>query len=144
MLEPNLQIKQEIIQIEQQLAQKRAELQTLHREGSIDVMPNHKETLHEVVRDQFSTGSSTQSEEGDEEAVPLPPQDADTPSYLTRELKDKVQEHVNEAFNSSILSATKKVRATKNPALIDAFHDALVDQLYAHLVEQGKLKELDK
>ena len=49
---------------------------------------------------------------------------------------------MNDAFANSIASAAKKARDTNNPALMDAFHDALVDQLFDHLVERGKLERI--
>ena len=53
-----------------------------------------------------------------------------------------VQNLVNTAFTKSLKDAADDARKTNNAALIDAFHDALVDQLYDHLVERGKLKKL--
>ena len=38
--------------------------------------------------------------------------------------------------------AIKNARAIGNPAIIDAFHDALVDELYDHLIERRKLQKL--
>jgi hypothetical protein len=61
---------------------------------------------------------------------------------MSEELKSKVQELVNIAFSKTIDDAIKQAQATNNAALIDAFHDALVDELYNYLVERGKLKKL--
>ena len=36
----------------------------------------------------------------------------------------------------------KEVSKINNPALLDAFHDVLVDQLYDVLVERGKLEKV--
>lgn len=63
------------------------------------------------------------------------------PTQLTEEMKAQAQELVNTAFSHGIDQAIKKVRATNNAALIDAFHDILVDELYNYLVERGKLKQ---
>jgi len=128
-------LENEIAQIEQQLADKRAvlESQTKH----------DKELLHEVVREKI-----------DEAVVSVPTDDASsTPaasspvtspsddfSTLPLAAQATVQQLVIVAFTKSIGEAIKQARATNNAALIDAFHDLLVDQLYDQLVQRGKLR----
>ena len=45
-------------------------------------------------------------------------------------------------FNKSLEDGIKEVAKTNNAALIDAFHDVLVDELYNVLVERKKLEKL--
>ena len=71
----------------------------------------------------------------------IPAPTIDPPSYLSEDLKSQVQELVNMTFEKGLDTAIERAKATKNAALIDAFHDAVVDELFAHLVERGKLKE---
>jgi hypothetical protein len=134
-------LEQEIAQIEQDLASKRATLEQQKTAGEIQELPHEKETLHEVVGEKLAPMPMP----APQIPVVTPPSatpPADEPSYMSEELKDKVQNFVNVAFTKSLDEAIKEVRATNNAALIDAFHDALVDELYGYLIERGKLKKL--
>jgi hypothetical protein len=139
-------LEQEIAQIEQDLASKRAALEQQHQTGQIPEMPHEKETLREIVGEKIVPPSagipapSAPTTPG--VGVPTGSVGIEPPSYLSEELKTKVQELINTAFAKTIDDAIKQARATNNAALIDAFHDALVDELYNYLVERGKLKKL--
>lgn len=130
-------LEQEISQLEQTLAQKREVLEQQKARGKIEEVPHEKEILREAIREKIQTTPAP--------AVPIPQPPSslpsvETPSYLSEELRPKVQELVNLAFEKSIDEAIKTTKATQNPALIDAFHDALVDEMYTHLVERKKLE----
>ena len=137
-------LEQEIAQIEQDLASKRATLEEQRQSGAIGEVPHEKETLREVVREQYAPPAPVQQQPapsaGSGQVIPPPPV-VEPPSYLSPELKEKVQEFVNIAFSVSPSEAIKQVRATNNAALIDAFHDALVDELYNYLLERGKIRK---
>lgn len=143
----NPQIEQQVVELERQLAEKRQELSRQHEAGQITEMPQERDTLHEVVGEQIGEYTpvplqpTTNNQQPATSPLP-PPVVSDTPAYLSDELKAQVQELVNLAFTKSIDAAISQARATNNAALIDAFHDALVDELYALLVERGKLKKL--
>jgi len=129
-------LEQELTKLEQEYTQKRAEIEGRKEAGEVHEVPSEKETVEEIVREQIGTTPT-----------PAPPVQAappgdDTPSYQRPELQAHVQELINLAFERSIREAIDKVKATHNPALIDAFHDALVDNLYSELVERGQIKEL--
>ncbi|MEK7154104.1 MAG: hypothetical protein AAB792_00915 [Patescibacteria group bacterium] len=138
-------LEQEIARIERDLAFKRETLEKQKQTGVISEVPHEKETLREIVGEKM-TPSATPTPQ----AVPTTPGAGvptgsvgiEPPSYMSEELKGKVQELVNTAFSKTIDDAIKQARATNNAALIDAFHDALVDELYNYLVERGKLKKL--
>lgn len=121
-------LEQEIADIEQELAQKRELLREQGKE-----LPHDKEILHSVVREKLNPATPVPSAPGAGTGQVPPP-------ILPPELHQKVQALVNVAFLKSIDEAIAQVKATNNAALIDAFHDVLVDELYAHLVERGKLK----
>ena len=149
-MEPNPQpnppgtIEQEIAQIEKQLAEKRAALESQKQTGQVVEVPHEKEILREIVREQYAQPTPA--------PVPVPiqpptsniqsPPIVEPPSYLSDELKSQVQQLVDLAFTKSVSDAVNQARATNNAALIDAFHDALVDELYNYLVERGKLQKL--
>lgn len=136
MIMENQNLEQEIAAIEQKLAEKKAEL--------------NKEDLHAVVKEQiqeklpkYQPSTSPAPQVNTDLPQPSGNISAGTaPSYLSDELKDKVQELVNLAFTHSIADAVKAASKLNNPALIDAFHDVLVDQLYDTLLERGKLKKI--
>ncbi len=121
-------LETEIAQIEQQLAQKREALREQQKE-----LPPDREVLHSVIREKIHPPQSS--------ALP-PPAPSASPQTIPPQLHQKVQALVNVAFLKSIDEAIKEARATNNAALIDAFHDLLVDELYQHLVERGKLKAM--
>ena len=131
-------IEQEIAQLEKQIAEKRA---ALGQEKPIDAIqgkeaePSEKEILHGVVGERIQQQMPQYTP-----APPKPKQDDIAQSYVLPELKEKVQELVNLVFNKSLDEGIREVSKTNNPALTDAFHDVLVDELYNALVERKKLE----
>lgn len=134
----NPTLEQEIADIERRLAEKKAEL------NKEDLRAAVKEQIQEKMPEyQLSVGQPAQSVPEPSPVAPvMSPPAAQAPSYLSDELKDKIQELVNIAFNQSIEEAVKSVAKLNNSALLDAFHDVLVDQLYNTLIERGKLPKI--
>lgn len=136
-------LEQEIVDIERRLAEKKAALQQAQGEIASESVLD-KTVLHEVVGEKINE-ISPQSLPGSTSVQPqstLPPPISDPPSYLSDDLRHQVQELVNVAFTKSLVEAIKAVNKLNNPALLDAFHDVLVDQLYDTLVERGKLEKI--
>ncbi len=137
MSESGATIQQEIAQLEQQLQEKKAGLDQLSEQKE---SPSDKEILRQVVGEQIqqnisaSSGAPTQSFQQSSK-----PKTDDSLGHLTQELKDKVQELVNFVFQNSLDQGIKEAVKLNNPALIDAFHDVLVDQLYEALLERKKV-----
>ena len=133
-------VQQEITKLEQQLAEKRAALGVpLPELPDVETQEpsTEKEVLHSVVGERIQQ----QAPQYRPRQGGAKPQDEDEiPSYTEQELKEKVQELVNVVFNKSLEEGIKEVSRSNNPALIDAFHDVLVDQLYALLLERKKLE----
>ena len=123
-------LQQEIAQIESALQTKREQLNNQREQGEVLQLPHEKETLREVVTEKFS--SIQQS------AVPVPAPNTSGGS-VSPAFRDAIQQLVTTAFTKSIDEAIKQAKASSNAALIDAFHDILVDELYNNLVERGKL-----
>jgi hypothetical protein len=142
---PNV-LESEIAQIERDLASKREALEQQKQSGAIVEVPHEKEILKEVVGEKINLDQQViQSQDQAPPVSPIiPPPSIQSPSYLSDELKDKIQELVGIAFSKSINEAIGIAKKTGNAALIDAFHDALVDELYNHLVERGKLKRYNQ
>lgn len=135
-------LEQEIAQIERDLASKRAVLEEQQKTGALQEMPHEKETLREIVGEKIMPSPAPAPSTPSVKPSVVPPPPVEPPSYMSEELKAKVQNLVDIAFNKSLDDAIKEARATNNAALIDAFHDALVDELYNYLVERGKLKKM--
>lgn len=64
----------------------------------------------------------------------------DVPSYQDPALASTVQDLVNVAFTQSLQEAIAKAVDSKNPALIDALHDVLADQLHQELLNRKKIE----
>ena len=127
-------IEQEITQLEKQLVEKKAALGQVKEK---ETEQTEKEVLRSVV------GEKIQQQVPQYRPAPVKPQDEDeVPSNVKQELKDKVQELVNTVFNKSLEEGIKEVSKSNDPALIDAFHDVLVDQLYTLLLERKKLEQV--
>lgn len=131
-------IEQEIAQLEKQLSEKRAALggdKPFDKTQGREAEPTEKELLRGVV------GEKIQQQAPQYQPVPAKPQQDDAAqSYILPELKDRVQELINLVFNKGLDDGIKEAAKSNNFALIDAFHDVLVDELYNMLVERKKLE----
>lgn len=131
-MEGGSSIEQEIVQLEKQLQERRAALE--HKPSDSEALPSEKETFREVVTEKIQQHAP--------QYTPPPViknTDNDERSYLSQELKDKIQELINTVFNKSLNDGIKEAVQSDNPALIDAFHDVLVDELYETLLERKKV-----
>jgi hypothetical protein len=124
-----MNIEQEIAQLEQKLAEKKASLES-RPEGET---PHEKEILRDVV------GEKIQEHAPSYQPAPQKPQEEQS-SYNDPQMVNQVQDLINMAFSKGIDDAIRSVVQSGNPALIDAFHDVLVDQLYDTLLERKKLE----
>lgn len=132
-------LEQEIVKLERDLAFKKQELEQKKESGEINELPHEKETLRQVIGEKIGLSKTNPSTDSGQASGGRKPTAA---LPFTDDIKAKVQELTNVAFGKSIEEAIKQARATDNAALIDAFHDALVDELYDYLIERGKLKKL--
>ena len=140
MVENSSTIEQEIARLEQQLQEKKLALGD-QETGAQETIPSDKEILHEIVGEKIQESAATQQTIPPSDDTTVQPAPAvESPSYLTPELKDKIQQLINLAFNKSIDEAIKEASKTNNAALIDAFHDVIVDELYNSLIERKKLE----
>jgi len=146
-METPTNLEREIADIEKRLAEKKAALEQTQSEQPVT---QEKDILREVVSEkaqEFASSYQPSAPAPTQSATPatddtLFPPISEPPSYLSNELKDKVQCLVNTAFTKGLTEAVKEVSKMNNPALLDAFHDVLVDQLYDVLIERGKLEKI--
>lgn len=135
----NAGIEQQIADLEKQLQEKRSALEQGYT--TPEALPSDKEILHEIVGEKI--------QEHAPEYTPKPPTpppaqvgDDSSPSYFSQDLKNQIQELINLVFTNSLEEGIKTAIKSNNPALIDAFHDVLVDELYNTLLERQKIKEV--
>ena len=112
---------------------------------------NHKELIRRVIGEKLNKPQPVVPPASPLPVVPVTPLpnqisdiqgDMGEKSYEKPELKPKVDELIEVAFERDLDTAIDKVKVENNPALLDAFHDALVDKLYDNLVQSGRLKQL--
>lgn len=114
-----------------------AEIEKRHEKtGDVSPTPEkHKEAIRSIVGEKLGKQAPQQP------AVSMPIDDEDK-SYNKPELKPAVGELIGIIFEKDLDAAIAEVQSQNNPALLDAFHDALVDKLYDQLIQTGKLKAL--
>ena len=125
-------IEHDIAELEKQLESKKADLE--HNKSE-------KEILHGIIGEKIKEQVPTYS-------PPLAPSVQthtvhEPPSYLSQELKDKIQVIVDLVFSSNLEDGIREAAKSGNPAIIDAFHDILVDELYDQLVERKKIDKVE-
>lgn len=120
-------IEQQITSLERQIEEKKMELE--NKEGS---SRSEKEIVHSIVGEHIQ-----------QQAPSHPVKTGPTAgSYQDPDLQPLVQNLVNIAFTKGIPDAIKEAVKLDSPALLDAFHDILVDELYTQLIERKRLKEV--
>lgn len=136
MPESGATLEQEIAQLEKQLQEKKADLGQRPEQNEL---PSDREILREVVGEKIQENISAQTDVPIHVTKPTRQAQTDDSDLTAPELKDKIQELVNHVFQNSLDQGIKEAVNSKNPALIDAFHDVLVDQLYDALLERKKI-----
>jgi len=129
----NETLEQEIASLENELQEKKTMLEQEQSEPIKETQ--EKEILHDVVGGQIQQQSQTQSDDQTVVSEPEPPADNSS------EMGSRVQSLVAIAFNQNLKHAITQAVKTNNAALIDAFHDALVDELYDELVARKKVEQ---
>ena len=102
---------------------------------------DHKEIVRRVVGEKIG---KLQQKPVHQPIVDITQNDDDDDierSYNNPELKPTVDNLLNIVFEKNLDAAVDEVKSYDNPALLDAFHDALVDRLYDQLIQTGKLKQ---
>lgn len=146
MTESNLTtIEHDIAELEKRLQEKKAALEQEKSTGSGSPTENHpseKEMLHEIVGEKIQ--QHVPAYQPQQPTVQAPsPVIAEPPSYLSQELKDKIQEIIRLVFAKNLEEGIREAAKTGNMAVIDAFHDILVDELYDQLIEKRKLDRVE-
>ncbi len=137
-------IEQDIASLEKQLQEKK---DLLEHQGE-SVRPTEKpeatagaekEILKTILGEKINQQMPAYQPRSSSPAV----QPGDLPSYLDPVLKDKIDKLVSTIFATSLEDGIKQAIAENNPALIDAFHDILTDELYNTLLEKRKIEKIE-
>ena len=123
----------EILELEKQLAQKRALLGAEKQKPLEQVIGAEKPAPSSVAPSLAPSSASVA-------AAPAPK--PETQNLKGLEKNAQLKNLVDLAFQKGISYATDVARDLDNPYLMDAFHDTLVDKLHKELVERGKLEEI--
>lgn len=121
-------LQNQITELERQLAAKRVE------SGGDTTTPYERAEVHEVI------GESIQEALPSYQAAVPEASGSPAASWQDPALAESVQGLVNVAFTHSLQQAIAQAVKTGNAALIDAFHDLLVDQLHQELLNRQKLQ----
>ena len=124
----------EILELEKQLAQKRA-LLGVEKQKPLERVVGAEKPAPSSVQPSLAPSSAPVA------AAPAPIK-PETQSLKGLEKNEQLKNLVDLAFQKGISSATDVARDLDNPYLMDAFHDTLVDKLHKELVERGKLEEI--
>jgi len=104
-----------------------------NKEGELSP-EKQKEILKEVISERITTAQPVISQQQVA---------AQTAQKLKDQPKDRqIQLLIEMAFEKGVVEAVEVAKNLDNPYLLDEFHDALVDEFYKKLVEQGKLKAI--
>ena len=131
-------LEQEIARLQQEVQQRK---NALEEAGTTpEQMPSERELVHQAVGDEI------QKQVPAYQPIPAPtaPQGGSVaqPSYLTPELQESVQVLVQTALSQGLAAAIAQAKTTNNAALLDAFHDIIVDELYGQLLAARKVEEI--
>lgn len=115
---------------------KRAEVLRQPEEKEKEFTPEReKEILKETVSEEV------------QKAQPVSSSQKKTVKQSTQQIKSQPQQRqvkllTDLAFEKGISHAVEVAKRLESPYLLDEFHDALVDELYNKLVQEGKLKAI--
>lgn len=138
-VKPKTELHQEIADLEKKLEEKKR----LAEISGIEA-PVEKEIFKEVIREHIAEKKS-------QSLSAMLPAQAQTQQQQTSSDADRIKEMaeqkqleelVNISTIKSPMDAVRIAEHMKNPKLLDDLHDYLADQLYDHLIEIRKLREL--
>lgn len=117
--------------------QKNLEEKGLKIEGRPEQSEVEKESLKSAVGERIQTHVPSFS--------PLGPHTDDQRQVTepTPEVKEKVQGLINTVFTKGLDEGIREAEKMNDPAVLDYFHDVLVDQFYSALIERKKLDQVN-
>jgi len=130
----NETLEQEIATLEQLLEEKKATREQEEAEPVQEIQ--EKEIIRDIIGDQIQQSQAA----ADDQAV-IPPEPQADPAEDIDLLAQQVKGLVTITFGNNLKHGISEAVKTKNAAIIDAYHDALVDELYDQLVARKKVDQ---
>ena len=125
--------------LEQQIAELQQKLDIARTEAGQDTTaPYERQEVHTAVGEQIRQQVPSYQPPSSSTVGPTPT--GGVPSYQDPALAVQVQELVDVTFTQGLQQAIDQAVKNGNPALIDALHDVLADQLHAELIKRQKLQ----
>ena len=116
-----------------------AELEHLleSKKAALEHEKSEKDLLHGILGEKIKQHAP--------QYVPLPPdpKTGQPSEELSQDLKSKVQSAVGTVWAKNLEEGIKEATKSGNAALIDAFHDTLVDELYEKLIQMKKIDKVE-
>jgi len=105
------------------------------------------EAIGEKIKESIPEYAPRQLGPNEESQEQLTSGQMHTPHYcpnegISEELIPEVQKLINITFTDGVEVALKYLKQTGNLALIDAYHDTLVDEVFKDLIERKKIEEV--
>lgn len=130
-------IQDEVIELEKKLAEKKYELAKKE-----EVEKHDRELIKEIIKEKVEISKPPK--------VTPPPSSPLATKVVAKKAKELMGEKkerqiellTNLAFEKGVIHASEVAQKLDDPYILDEFHDALVDEFYNYLVEQGKLKQI--
>ncbi len=136
-------VETEIVELEKQLAQKRA-LLGVEKDLSAEALAKVEQPLEQILGAEKPAPSAPVSSQAPSAPAPIvastPKSEADNFKGLAK--NQQLKNLVDLAFQKGIAYATDLARHLDSAYLMDEFHDTLIDKLHKELVEKGKLEEI--
>lgn len=123
-------VHQEILELERQLAEKKAALERPEIQESAPVQEQEKTFTQVQTQIQAAPAAASSA---------LPPE---VESLKRIEKNQQLKGLIDLAFQKGVVYATEVARGLDNPYLVDEFHDTLIDEFRKKLVDSGKLEEI--
>jgi len=126
--------EQEILELEKRLAEKKQELSQVIPEKieKLEIIKEEPKEPEKLVEKEVVPPTSKLSSKVKDQIKKL--------KELDRE--NQIKELCNLSFSEDLDFAVNVAKGLDDAYVLDEFHDALVDELYDKLVEQGELKKI--
>lgn len=133
--QPNFNIEEYLDEIVEEVERRQ---QKKEFGDALDGVQHQRQIIHEMVGKKLG---KSQMNQGTSPTTVAPTNHGDK-SYDTPELKPQIDSLINLVFERDLDAAIDQAKAQDSPAILDAFHDALVDKIHDQLIQSGKLKPI--
>jgi hypothetical protein len=109
-------------------------------------MPTEEEVVEEIIQERIA-GQEADLEANAEQEEIAPPADTEPTVEAPQgeplsEVETAVQRLINVTFEQGIDEGIRQALKMRNAAVLDIFHDTIVDRLYQELLKRRKIKQV--